>query len=102
MKTILNLLLAMAVLMTTGMRAHGQAAGQGTAPPAAPAAKPIAPETLDKLLAPIALYPDALIVQMVTCASSPYQVKQVSTWLKANPTLKGSAAQDAATKQGFD
>lgn len=60
------------------------------------------PEQLDKLTAPIALYPDALILQIVQCAASPYQVKQVDSWLKANPDLKGSAAQDAASQQGFD
>ncbi len=60
------------------------------------------PEQLDKLTAPIALYPDALILQIVQCAASPYQVKQVDTWVKANPDLKGSALQDAASQQGFD
>ena len=69
---------------------------------AAPGAAPLTAAQLDKLLAPIALYPDALVIQIVQCSTSPYQVKQVDAWLKQNPDLKGTAAQDAATKQGFD
>ena len=53
-------------------------------------------QDLDKLLAPIALYPDALIIQITQCAQSPYQVNQVSAWLKKNPDLRGTAAQDGA------
>ncbi len=66
------------------------------------AASQTPPEELDKLLAPIALYPDSLAVQILTCATSPYQVNQVNQWLKANPDLQGTAAQDAAMAQGFD
>lgn len=69
---------------------------------AAPTASPATPETLDKLLAPIALYPDALVTQVLTCAAKPDQVKEVSAWLKANPNLAGTAAQDAASDKGFD
>ena len=74
----------------------GGAAGQ------APATPKLSADQLDKLTAPIALYPDALVIQIAQCAASPYQVRQVDDWLKKNPTLKGSAAQDAAAKQGFD
>ncbi|MBL8999810.1 MAG: DUF3300 domain-containing protein [Phycisphaerae bacterium] len=63
---------------------------------------PYTAEQLDKMLSPIALYPDPLIMQIVQCAGSPFQVKQVSDWFKQNPNLKGTAAQDAASKQGFD
>ncbi len=57
---------------------------------------------MDQLTAPIALYPDALLAQILMCAQSPYQVKQVDGWVKANPNLKGTEAQAAAQKQGFD
>lgn len=70
-------------------------AGQGQAPAADPAA-------LDALLAPIALYPDALLGQVLMCSMSPFQVGELGKWLQANPTLKGSAVQDAAQKEGFD
>jgi hypothetical protein len=57
---------------------------------------------LETLVAPIALYPDALIIQIVQCAASPFQVRSVTEWLDQNPDLKGTAVQDAAAKQGFD
>src|SRR3954466_13451798 len=91
--------LAIVALAVLAGAPHGHAqAGK----PAAPPAKPVAPATLDKLLAPIALYPDALVTQIVTCAAKPDQVKQVSAWLKGKTDLMGSALQDAASDQGFD
>jgi len=76
---------------------------------AAPAAKP-APKTaptaamaasLDQLLAPVALYPDALLAQMLLSASNPGKVAALAEWL-ASQTLKGTELQDAATKSGFE
>jgi Protein of unknown function (DUF3300) len=60
------------------------------------------PDDLDRLLAPIALYPDALLAQMLLCAAKPAKVAALNEWMAANPTLKGSDLQDAATKSGFD
>ena len=57
---------------------------------------------LDQLLAPIALYPDQLLAQILMSASSPARVSVLHEWMLANPTLKGTAAQDAAVKAGFD
>ena len=60
------------------------------------------PEDLDRLLAPIALYPDALLAQMLLCAAKPAKVGALHEWMASNTTLKGSDLQDAATKSGFD
>ena len=60
------------------------------------------PDDLDRLLAPIALYPDALLAQMLLCAAKPAKVGALNEWMASNPTLKGSDLQDAATKSGFD
>ena len=71
---------------------------------ASPAKAPKAPsaDVLDKLLAPIALYPDQLLGQMLLCASNPGKVSALSEWLASHPNEKGTALQDAATKAGFD
>ncbi len=45
--------------------------------------------TLDKLLAPIALYPDSLLAQMLMSATDPAKITELDTWLKANQKLKG-------------
>jgi Protein of unknown function (DUF3300) len=60
------------------------------------------PDDLDRLLAPVALYPDTLLAQMLLCAAKPTKVAALNEWIAANPTLKGSDLQDAATKSGFD
>jgi hypothetical protein len=58
--------------------------------------------TLDQLLAPIALYPDSLLAQMLMSASDPAKVTELDRWLKANQQLKGTPLQDAAVKAGFE
>jgi hypothetical protein len=68
----------------------------------APAQTPTSPEALDRLLAPIALYPDQLLAQMLLSAQNPGQVEALRLWLDKNQTLKGSDLQDAAVKQGFE
>ena len=82
-----------------GGQPQAQAAG---APPQQQVAAPLSAEELDKLLAPVALYPDALVAQILMCSTSPYQVTQLSEWLRANTDLKGSALQEAAEGQGFE
>ena len=78
-------------------------AAQAQQKPAAPAAKPAASaDTLDRLLAPIALYPDQLLAQMLMSAANPGKVAALSEWLAANSTLKGSELQDALSKSGFE
>src|SRR5262245_54630910 len=57
---------------------------------------------LDKLLAPVALYPDQLLAQMLLCSSDPRKVGELSAWLKQMSTLKGSELQKAAEKAGFE
>jgi uncharacterized protein DUF3300 len=70
------------------------AAAQTTAP------KALAP--LDQLLAPVALYPDALLAQVLTSATSPGQVTEMNKWLQQNQQLQGTQLQEAAQQKGFD
>ena len=77
---------------------------QGATATAKPAtAKPAAASTtaLDNLLAPIALYPDALIAQILEASKDFAAVQKFAGWLKSNSALKGTALQDAAQKAGF-
>jgi hypothetical protein len=62
----------------------------------------LAPEYLDKLLAPIALYPDALLAQMLLCSADSSKLVELNGWLKRNASLKGSDLQDAAKDAGFE
>ena len=59
--------------------------------------------SIDQLVAPIALYPDALIAQILLSAADPAQVEEFDRWLAANnKALSGSKLQDAAVKAGFE
>jgi Protein of unknown function (DUF3300) len=58
--------------------------------------------TLEQALAPIALYPDQLLAQMLMSATDPGKVTELDKWLKANQKLKGTQLQDAAVKAGFE
>jgi hypothetical protein len=57
---------------------------------------------LDQLLAPIALYPDALLAQVLTSATSPGQVTEMNKWVQQNRKLQGAELQEAAQRKGFD
>src|SRR5271155_1872448 len=63
---------------------------------------PPTPAQLAQLLAPVALYPDALLAQITTASTSPQQILDVTNWLQTHSDLQGAALTDAAQKQGFD
>ncbi len=66
-------------------------------------AAPASPDAgLDGLLAPIALYPDQLIAQMLLCATAPATVTTFHAWMDTNKALKGTELQDAALVEGFE
>jgi Protein of unknown function (DUF3300) len=78
----------------------GQApAGQAPADQDAP---PIPPDQLDSLVAPIALYPDPLLSQVLVASTYPLEIVQLQQWLEKNPNLKDKALTDAAMKQPWD
>ena len=57
---------------------------------------------LDALVAPIALYPDALLAQVLMAATYPLEVVQADRFAKANPSLKGDKLDEALVKQDWD
>lgn len=56
---------------------------------------------LDQMLAPIALYPDALLAQVLMAATYPIEVVQAARWLRAHPDLQGDAAVAAAEDEDW-
>ena len=79
------------------------ACGPPAAQPAAGAqTTPFRTDTLDSMLAPIALYPDQLLAQILMSASDPAKITELNNWLQSNQKLKGTALQDAAVKAGFE
>src|SRR5262245_30869737 len=57
---------------------------------------------LDSLVAPIALYPDPLISQILVAATYPLEVVEAYQWLQRNPGLTGPALEQAAQAQNWD
>lgn len=59
-------------------------------------------EDLDGMVAPIALYPDALVAQILGAATFPYEIVDATLWLKDNSQLKGEALAKAVDQQSWD
>ncbi len=59
-------------------------------------------DQLDSLVAPIALYPDALLAQTLAASTYPLEVIQLEQWMGRNKDLKGKALADAVAKQPWD
>jgi uncharacterized membrane protein YgcG len=60
------------------------------------------PEQLQALVAPIALYPDALVAQILTASTFPDQVAIAAYWLGQNTSITGSALMTAVDQQSWD
>ena len=67
-----------------------------------PAANLLKPEQLDALVAPIALYPDPLLVNVLAAATYPLEVVQADRWATENKNLKGDQLKAAVDKQAWD
>jgi len=60
------------------------------------------PEQLEALVAPIALYPDPLLSQILVASTYPLELVQAGQWLQQNSQLQGQALTDAAAQQSWD
>jgi hypothetical protein len=60
------------------------------------------PEQLEALVAPIALYPDALLANMLAASTYPLEVVEADRWIKQNKNLKGDALKTAVDKKDWD
>ena len=71
--------------------------------PAAAATQPLLKaEELDQLLAPVALYSDPLLSEVLVASTYPLEVVQADRWAKSNTKLKGDALTAALAKQSWD
>ncbi|MGA3103475.1 MAG: DUF3300 domain-containing protein [Terriglobales bacterium] len=60
------------------------------------------PEQLQQLVAPIALYPDSLVAQILAASTFPEQVVEADRWVQAHPDLKGADLGKAVDQQPWD
>ena len=101
MRTSAFLLCAMITIAATVPAAHAQPAD--AAPPATqPDKPPLTADELQQLFAPIALYPDSLLTQMLMASTYPLEIVEADRWVKANKDLKGNALATELEKQTWD
>ena len=89
-----------AILLVQGVTA--QTSPQPSSAAAAPAVAPLTTDQLNALVAPIALYPDALVAQVLAAASYPDQVAFADDWLAQNQNLQGTALTQQVDQQSWD
>jgi hypothetical protein len=102
-----KILLTLAFLISAPIMALAQTTEtpSGNSPPAAqsqPSDQLLKPEQLEALVAPIALYPDELLANVLAASTYPLEVVQADRWLKARKTLKGDALTKEVDKQSWD
>ena len=102
--------MALALLMAIPAVASAQTADKPAAPTAQaqpasqapPSAELLKPEQLEALVAPIALYPDELLANVLDASTYPLEVVQADRWLKEHKSLKGDALKTEVEKQAWD
>lgn len=104
---ILLLPLLVACLALSSQPAPAQDNGYPVAAQAQDNGYPAAPETysreeLAQMLAPIALYPDALLSQILMASTYPLEVIEADRWVRSNPNLKGDALDSALLQEDWD
>src|SRR3989441_3869686 len=75
----------------------GQSNQQSPAPPAQQS-----PQELQQLVAPIALYPDALVAQVLAASTYPAEIVQTDRWMQSHAGLKGEKLAEEVDKQPWD
>ncbi len=68
----------------------------------APSYQQQTPEQMQQLVAPIALYPDSLVAQILAAATFPEQVVEADRWVQTHPDVKGEALGQAVDKEPWD
>jgi Protein of unknown function (DUF3300) len=104
-KQFLSVVLSFVLLAASSQSLYGYQTAP--APSASDSGNPTdsAPQSaaeLQALVAPIALYPDALVAQILTAATFPDQIAIANYWMQQNKSLTGSALMQAVDKQSWD
>src|ERR1700732_28252 len=108
LKQGLSLLLSYCLVLASAPGAFAAQAEQSTAPPPDQTGPPPVqaaqqtPEQLQQLVAPIALYPDALVGQILAAATYPDQIVEADRWVQQHPELKGQQLGQEVDKQPWD
>jgi hypothetical protein len=106
MSYIVSKRLGVGVAVFTSLLFVRVALGQSALPPPASAnagqAKPLSAQQLDNLVAPIALYPDPLLGEVLAASTYPFEIAEAEQWVRDHPKWKPSKLMKEAKKQNWD
>jgi hypothetical protein len=97
-----NLVRQALCLVCVPLVAGGLLLAQQPPPPPPGPAPMLGPQQLDTLVAPVALYPDRLLSQIMAASTYPLEIAEANQWLQQNRNLQGPQLVDAARQQNWD
>jgi hypothetical protein len=92
--------IALAILLLFPI--HAMAQTQTPPAPSASGTQLLKPQQLDQLVAPIALYPDPLLAEVLMASAYPLDIVQAERWLQSHKNLKGDQLKAAIGKEDWD
>jgi hypothetical protein len=101
LKQGLAFLLVVSVALVTAVAGFADQTNNSSAPTPIQSAQPT-PEQVQQLVAPIALYPDELVAQILAASTYPTEVVEADRWMQAHPDLKGKQMGDEVNKKPWD
>ena len=100
-KQVLTLLLCcLLVRFTAQAESFGPTGQSNEQPPTAPVQ--LSAQELQQLVAPIALYPDALVAQILAASTYPTEIVEADRWIQNHPNVKGEELAKEVDKQSWD
>ena len=102
MKILARSLPVLVAALLAAPPAFAQSYAQTAAPADSSAQAAFSDPELDQMLAPIALYPDELLSQILMASTYPLEVVQAARWSRANPDLQGDDAVSAVVAMDWD
>ena len=101
-KQLLSIALSFVLVATVPFEAGGQQSTSTASSGYSGQGAPLSANELQQLLAPIALYPDALVAQVLGATTFPDQIAYANNWLQQNKNLSGSVLMQAVDAQPWD
>src|SRR4051794_680806 len=104
MRPFLSLFVAVQFLLPVPLLPERAMAATEPSPPAPSTQEEakLGTDQLDSLVAPIALYPDPVLAQVLAASTYPLELVQLQQWLAQNKELKDRALVEAVDKQSWD
>jgi hypothetical protein len=99
-QVLILLLCCLLVQFTAQADSYGPTSQSDEQPPAAPVQQ--SPQELQQLVAPIALYPDALVAQILAASTYPTEIVEADRWMERHSDLKGEKLAKEVDKQDWD